>query len=234
MLIKCLKNRKAHGLDEITNEMLKVSVRIFGHLLVKLCNIVLETEVVPDDWCEGYILPLYKKGDIFERENYRGITISGCISKLFTMIMKYRLVSFLEDNNIVVSEQIGFCKGHRTADHMFILKTLIDSYKKKNKPGFACFVDLRKAFDSVWREGLIYKLHQNGISTKLINILDNVYGNLRAVVKWDNMLSASFPVCIGTRQGCNLSPSLFNLFVNDILQNLAAVKECKPPKLDSR
>ena len=65
------------------------------------------------------------------------------------MIIKYRLVSFLEDNNIVVAEQIVFYKGHRTADHMFILKTLIDSYKK-TPTVFTCFVDIRKAFGSVY------------------------------------------------------------------------------------
>ena len=72
--------------------------------------------------------------------------------------MNTRLNGFLESNKITNKSQIGFRKNCRTANHLLVLKTLIDVYKLKRKPIFACFIDFRKAYDSVWREGLFFKL----------------------------------------------------------------------------
>jgi hypothetical protein len=77
---------------------------------------------------------------------YRGIAISSCLSKFFTKILHNRLENYLEQNDIICPEQIGFRKGARTSDHIFSLKTLIDKYFRKNKYVFVCFVDLKKAF----------------------------------------------------------------------------------------
>ena len=79
-----------------------------------------------------------------------------------------------------------------------------------------CFVDLTKAFDSVNRELLWYKLHKYKLSCKFINIMQSLYSDLYARVKTREGLTDPFPIEVGTRQGCNLSPMLFNLFVNDL------------------
>ena len=80
---------------------------------------------------------------------------SSCLGKCFTSILNYRLNTFLEEHEILNKHQIsGFRYGFRTSDHILVLKTIIDSYKLHKKPLFACFIDFRKAYDSVWREGL--------------------------------------------------------------------------------
>jgi hypothetical protein len=94
---------------------------------------------------------------------YRGIAISSCISNLFTRILFNRLEKYLEINNSICPEQIGFKRGARTSDHIFTLKSLIDKFFKNNKYLFACFVDLKKTFDTVNRQALLFKLNRYNI-----------------------------------------------------------------------
>ena len=88
-------------------------------------------EHVPDAWCKGHIIPIYKY-----LKNYRPITISSCLGKLFTSILNNRLTAFLEDNKIIPNTQICFLKDHRTADHILLLKSLIDMYISRRKVTF--------------------------------------------------------------------------------------------------
>ena len=225
-----LKNKKACGLDYISNEMIKCSVHTLGDLILKLFNTILNSTIFPKQWCEGFILPIFKSGDPFDPTNYRGITISSCLGKLFTKILNTRLVNFLIANGIIHRSQIGFMPKHRTADHLLLLKTLIDSCKQSRKKLFICFVDLKKAFDTISRHGLIYKLLQLKLSTKFIQIVKNMYQDVTACIKTKKGLTTNFPINVGTKQGCNLSPTLFNLFINDLPTQFD--NECKPVSIN--
>ena len=161
-------------------------------------------------------MPIHKSGSQDDPNNYRGICISSCLGKFFTLIMNKRLNDFLENNKIINKSQIGFRKNCRTADHLLVLKTLIDVYKMKRKRIFACFVDFRKAYDSVWREGLLFKLITNGCSKRFMRIMLSMYSSVNASVKLHQGITPSFKSSVGVKQGCNLSPTLFNIFINDI------------------
>ena len=123
--------------------------------------------------------------------------------------------------------QFGFRPNHRTTDSIFIFKTLINkylsSYKKKI---YVCFVDLRKAFDSIWRKALIYKLYSNGIGKKMTNIIKMMYKNTKSALKEDGMCSDYFEICRGVRQGDSLSPTLFNIYINDIAELFKSQNSC--------
>ena len=112
--------------------------------------------------------------------------------------------------NILHPAQIGFMKGKRTSDHIFVLKCIIEEAKSKRKPIYACFVDLKKAFDTVWRDGLYYKYFFDcGMSSKFVNIMRSLYNNVTGSVKLHNGgTSNEFDIYIGLRQGCNLLKSL--------------------------
>ena len=94
--------------------------------------------------------------------NYRGICLSSGLGKLFSFILNQRVYLYFEEKKMLHNSQIGFLPENRTADHVFSLRTLIDKYVHYHKEkGYACLVDFRKAFDSVWHhwhEGLLYKL----------------------------------------------------------------------------
>ena len=110
---------------------------------------------------------------------------------------------------------------YRTTDNIFILRTLISKYvnsklKKSGNYLFTCFIDFTKAFDSVWREGLLYKLLKIGVGCKFYNIVKSIYSHTNYSIKLKRGVTPYFTSHRGVKQGCNLSPCLFNTFVNDI------------------
>ncbi len=229
--IKGLKLGKSCGPDSILNEMLKAATNILAPCILKLFNAILLHESLPSKWAAGFLVPIFKKGDDTDPNNYRGISITSCLGKLFTRIYNERLLEFLHIKDAMSNCQIGFAKGKRTSDHIFVLKCILEEAKINKKPIYGCFVDLKKAFDTVWRNGLLYKLlSQYDVSTKFVKIIQNLYKDLSGQVKVNNVLSESFPINIGLRQGCNLSPVLFNLYIND-LPKLLKLGDCDPVDL---
>ena len=222
-----LHNNKATGFDTIKNEMLKHGLSDFLPCLRKLFNLILSSGNYPLSWATGYISPIFKTLDSSKPENYRGITITFNVGKLFNLILNSRLDKFLEDNELIDKSQIGFTKKARTQDHMFVLKTLIDKYT--NKAGgklFACFVDFKKAFDSVIHPGLKIKLKEMNISGKFYDVINSMYSKTKLCVRIGENRSNFFKSDIGVRQGDVLSPNLFKFFINDLPSSLS---ECLDP-----
>ena len=187
----------------------------------KLFNIVFTSGFIPDSWSQGIISPIYKnKGDESSPDNYmyRGITLLSCFGKLFTSILNNRLNNYLENMNILAEEQAGFRKGYSTTDHIFNLKCVIDLYLFRGKKLYCAFIDYKKAFDSVNRVYLWQKLINNNIDGKMFKIIHNLYANAKSCVRIGNSKSKSFSSNIGVRQGENLSPVFFSLFLNDLTE----------------
>ena len=141
-VIKNLKNSKACGMDYIRNEFLKQAPCELLEFIKNFFNLLLQSQTIPDIWCEGLIQPLYKnKGSRDDTNNYRGITLLSCLGKLFTACINKRLSSFLFDNNLIGLEQAGFRPEFSTVDHIFTLHSIIEYYKSKNERVFCTFVD---------------------------------------------------------------------------------------------
>ena len=215
--ISKLKNNKSSGLDSIRNEMIKSGANILLPCLNKLFNLIFSSGCYPSSWAKGYISPIFKTGDNSDPDNYRGITITSNIGKLFNMILNSRLDNFLEDNKIIDNVQIGFTKNARTSDHMFVMKSLIDQCINANGGKlYSCFVDFRKAFDSVIHPGLLVKLKELDINGKFYDILSSLYTKSSVCVKLGDNRTAMFECNVGVRQGDVLSPNLFKIFINDL------------------
>ena len=225
--IKSLKNNTSVGYDCISNEMLKHSSSSMLHCFCKLFNLIYESGYYPSQWSESFIKPLFKSGSENDPSNYRGISISSCLSKLFSRILYNRLNTYVIDNNIIVDNQIGFRKSFTPSDHVYTLKSIIDKSFRNKTHLNTCFVDLRKAFDTVWREALFYKLLKSGVHGKLYHILKAMYSEVTYSVKLQSGLTDHFLSNIGVKQGCILSPLLFNLFVND-LPHCFEKEKCAP------
>ena len=119
--------------------------------------------------------------------------------------------------NLILENQAGFRKDHGTIDHIFTLHTIIEIFKNLKKKLYCEFIDFEKAFDSVWRIGLWNKLLVNSnINGKCFKIIKNMYNGIKAKLKINGFLSGSFPCQLGVRQGENLSPFLFSVFLNDL------------------
>ena len=217
--INSLKNGKSCGLDGISNEMLKISTQFFMQEYVDLFNFILKSGFYPDVWRDNIIKPIYKGGGTLDPSNYRGIAVSSCFGKLFSRLLFNRLDKYIEENELIYPEQIGFRKKFRTSDHILTLKTLIDKAFKSKNYLFSCFVDFSKAFDMVNRAALLHKLELYNISGPFLNIIKDMYQSVRCSVKIGNSLSPSFSTKSGVKQGCILSPTLFSLFINDLNRN---------------
>ena len=113
-------------------------------------------------------------------------------------------------------------KDTKTSDHIFVLHALIEIMKFDKKKLFCSFVDFSKAFDSVWRVGLWRKLIRNFIDGKFFRVIHNMYLDIKACVSINNETSLFFPSKCGIRQGDNLSPVLFSMFLNDLEDHMIA------------
>lgn len=219
---KCLKNNKACGQDQILNEFLKNSTDLMMTVYTWLFNVILDSRLFPENWCLGSIIPLYKnKGSMDNPENYRGITILSCLGKLFTSVINKRLSIFTAESMAIGPEQAGFKKGHSTMDHVFVLKALIDLYLHKRKRMYCCFIDYKKAFDTVARAELWQKVLMCDINGKILTVIKNMYSKAKSYVSMNGKLSNTFPCNIGVRQGENLSPLLFAIYLSDLESFLA-------------
>ena len=206
-------------------------IEVNPSILIKLFNNILKTNIKIQEWTLSIITPIHKNGLKTDPSNYRGISVLSCLGKLFTSILNHRLKKFVIDNNILRKEQLGFVEGNRTSDAHLILHNLIQDYcHKKGKKIYACFVDFKKAFDSIPRELLFQKLSKIGVTGKFFNILKTMYKNDYCCVRVGDKMTNSFLVNQGVKQGCVLSPLLFNIFLSD-LPELLISPECQPVTL---
>ena len=223
--IKQLKNNKASDHDFISNEMVELAAPTMLPFLTIQFNKILETKEYPDVWSIGIITLILKSGEVNNPDNYRGITITSCLGKLFNLLLTTRLTKYVNDKRLINYSQVVFRKGVRTADHVFTVKTLIDKCLSQNRKLYFCFVDFRKAYDSTWRKCLFQKL----ISSSFVKLLVNMYYKTKLSIRLPRAITNFLSSSIGLKQGCNLSPILFNLFIN--IHRIFDKTFCQPPRL---
>ena len=215
--IKALKLNKSSGIDEIINEYIISTKHLMLPIYEKLFNIILNSGIVPSDWIKGNIIPIYKnKGTKTDPANYRPITLVSCIGKVFTSIINKRLSTYLEENKLLNETQSGFRKQYSTLDNIMVLYSLTEYFKSKNCKLYCCFVDFTKAFDNVWRAGLWRKVLSHGIKGKILNVIKNMYMEIKSCITLNGSTSEFFDCEKGVRQGENLSPLLFAIYMNDL------------------
>ena len=215
--VKSLKCNKAPGKDGLTGEMLKASMSSICTVISKLFNIILQSGNYPSQWKDGINVPIFKSGDQTNPNNYRGITLTSSLGKLFCIVINKRIETHLQNNNLLIKEQAGFRKHSRTTDHIFILKKIIDhTIAKKNGRLYSCFVDFNKAFDNIWHDALLVKLNRLRINGKCFRIIQDMYTDSTVCGKTSQGFTNPIPVKKGVLQGNILSPTLFNVFINDI------------------
>ena len=218
--IKQLSRNKSPVKDNLLNKYFMESIDLLIEPLGILFNDILDSGYFPSQWTEGIIIPLHKKGSHDDPKNYRGITLISCLGKLFTSIINQRLINWSTANEISTDAQFGFKSGHSTKDAIFILQNLIQKRLNNKKRLYCAFIDLQRAFDSVYRNALWYKLIKYGVDGKLFKLLRSMYSAVKSCVRHLNTLSDFFSLDIGLFQGEIMSPILFSFFLNDIEQNL--------------
>ncbi|CAC5393098.1 unnamed protein product [Mytilus coruscus] len=138
------------------------------------------------------------------------------ISKLYSAFINNRLSTFLDENEVQADEQNGFRRNRLCEDHVFSLSSVI----RNNAIVIATFVDLKKAFDFVDRDMLLYKLLLNNIDGKMYNSIKNICSYTTASIRVNQMMSEWFVCNSGVKQGDNCSTTLFSIFINDLVQEM--------------
>ena len=193
LMIRKLKNSKACGKDFIRNEFLKNCPIEMLHVWVKFFNVVLDSGIVPTEWCIGIIIPIFKnKGVDTNPDNYRGITLLSCLGKLFTSILNHRISLCFEAANMLGEEQAGFRSNYSTTDNIFVLKSIIDIYLRNKKRLYCAFIDYKKAFDLIDRSSLWYKMLKMGLRGKLFTVIKNIYESAKSCVAVRGEMSEFF------------------------------------------
>ena len=217
LAIKSLKKGKSSGVDLLNPEIFIEGSDILAPILCRLFNYMFENSVYPESWTKGIIVPVPKKGNLNDANNYRGITLTSIFSKIFSLLLDNRLRKWAEENDLLSECQFGFRKQKSTVDCIYILHSIINKViLAENRKLYCSFIDFRKAFDLVYRNGIWYKLITNGVSCKMVYMLQAIYKSVKSCVKVKGSLSEFFDSYMGVKQGEPLSPLLFIFFINDM------------------
>ena len=230
-VIRSLISKKAVGPDRIANEFLKHAPPELLKILLMYFNLNMKEGRTCKSWCSGLIALIHKEGPKDDPNNYRGICIMNALLKVLCSLLNNRLQDYCNERNLIDPAQIGFKEKSRAVDHIFTLKSLVNKYvvDQKGKKLYTCFVDFKKAFDSVWHAALFRKLENKGINGNFLEIIKSIYDLTECAVKINGKATKYFRYEKGVQQGNPLSPLLFNLFINDIF---TAVKNDSAITLD--
>ena len=216
LALRKLKPKKAAGPDQIIGEILKQANLHIIPFLVKFFNVLFDNGIYPEQWTEAIILPLYKKGNVNDTGNYRGISLSDTSSKLYGMIVNRRIQNWVEQNNLTGEYQAGFKSGYSCCDHIFTLMACVQKQFSNNRKLYACFIDFEKCFDTINRNLLWPILLKNGIKGKLFKCIKSMYLSVKARVRCGDALTDRINCTLGVKQGDICSPVLFSLFINEL------------------
>ena len=211
-----LKNGKAPGSDRIVAELLKNGGEAMVDWLTELVQEVWKTGQVPQEWKNATLVPLFKKKDRRVCDNYRGISLLSVPGKVLALILLERLHPIIDPQ--LMETQCGFRKGRGTVDQLWVIRQVAERATEYRTPLLLCFVDLAKAYDSVNRQALIAILKEYRVPQQLARIVEELHTDTRCQIRTAGGTSEEFDVNTGVRQGCVLSPLLFNCFMDKILR----------------
>jgi len=222
--IKELKNNKAEGIDEIPAELLKCMGNTAVKVFTRLCQKIYETGKWPVDFLQTVIISLEKKPNATECSDFRTISVLGHVAEVLIRVLTKHIEAKANAINHIGKDQFGFRKGKGTRDAIATLRVLGERSLQRGKDLCICFVDYEKAFDRVdWRK-MMWMLKDIGVDWRDRNLIAKLYLGQRAVVRIDGELSGCCIIGQGVRQGCPLSPLLFNLYiqyvVNEALEDI--------------
>ena len=160
---------------------------------------------------------LFKEKETEKCTNYRGLTLLCTMGKVFERVLLCRLTAHLDENQLLHENQIGFRADRCTQDHVFALQQTVEA----NPNCLALFVDVRKAYPTVFRDGLFTKLAQKGVTGDIWSTMKDMYTGLSSSVKVAGTGSEKYPVETGLMEGAILSPLLYTIFIDDLARKFA-------------
>lgn len=220
--IKEMKEKKSAGVDELPIEFFKCLTEKGLNEIVGLCNKIYNSGKWPEDFLKIVMIPIPKKAGTKKCTEYRTISLIAHAAKILLRVLNRRLRRIMEENTS--EEQFGFRQGKGTRDAIALLRIIGERYMERGKGLSLCFIDLEKAFDRVdWRK-LMDIMKEKKVDWKERRLIAELYLGQRATVKVNENMTDWVELGRGVRQGCCLSPTLFNIYVEDMISK--TLEEC--------
>ena len=202
--------------EDVHYQLLKHLPRISLQTLLNIFNCIWEQATFPESWTKATIIPIPKPNkDHTNPTNYRPIALTSCLCKTMERMINNRFNFYLESNNIISEHQSGFRKNRGTTDQLVRLESYIRNVFVKKQHVVAIFFYLEKAYDTTWRHGILKDIHKIGLKGNLPRFPSNFLSNRCFKVKVRSSFSEQ-----GVPQGSILSPTLFNIKINNIIKCL--------------
>ena len=212
--VRTLKNKKSPGSDGVTNRAIKNLPYSGVHQLVLITNAIISFNYFPNCWKTSKIIPIPKPGKTGKPENTRPISLLSGLSKLVERIIHKRLWEVVE--KWIPDEQFGFVYKKSTNFALMRVLNILKNSKMRRKTTFGIFLDIKKAFDSVWHNGLIFKMINCNIPSQLILLTKSYLSDRKFYVSTNNTNSNVRNMVAGVPQGSVLGPLLYVFFMHDI------------------
>ena len=212
-----LKKGKAGGKSGLLPELITFGGTDLWDRVLEVIKQVWEDGKVVRDWQDAVVIPIPKKGDLKQCDNWRGISLLDVIGKILARIVQERLQMIAD--KVLPESQSGFRKGRGCVDMLFVARQLVEKTREHDDSLYMLFVDLRKAYDSVPRQALWKVLEKCGVPPRMLSVVKSFHEGMHAEVRLGSTTTDRFEVRNGLRQGCTLAPTLFNIYFSAMVAN---------------